>query len=282
MYYASKKNAFTVLEVIFVIVILGVVASISSELIVRVYEQYIIQRAEYRASLKTGLASIQIANRLANAIPGTIYRIKNNNHYEPIESNLTASGELYKGIQWVAADMDSFNTSIIPGWSGFCDLNASKTPTISTPGSNLSKTNTIISKLAGGTLPLFNPVLYFPHDPKPYPITTPLSGSTITFTGTIPTHIAEHYKLAWSSYALVVEPEIINGKTYNSLFLYYHFVPTPAVLYTAGRKALLMRNISTFKFKSSGQTIRFKICKEEKVSENINENITACKEKAVF
>ncbi len=262
------------LELIFVIVILGIVASIGSELIAKVYGQYIVQRAQHRASIKTELAATQIANRLASAIPGTVYRIRTNNTYEPIDTNLTVDGDLYKGLRWIGSDTDSFSATSPPGWSGFCDLNASITPTVLTPGSDLSKADDIITNLAGGTLPSFNPALYFPYDSTPYPVTTPLSGNTLTFAGTVPTHIVEHYKLAWTSYALVV----VGG----DLYLHYNFSPTPGVDGTAvgGSTSLLMKNISTFKFKGAGRTIRFKICKEEDIGEDFN--ITACKEKAVF
>ncbi len=288
----NKRNAFSLLELIFVIVILGIVASIGSELIARVYQQYIVQRAEHRASIKTELAALQIANRLVSAIPGTVYRITSaptNNTYEPIDSNLTTIGDNYKGIQWVAADMDSFNANSIPGWSGFCDVNNSSKNTINTPGSNLGLANTIIENLSkdtSGTITkhLNNAALYFPYYDQEHNLSSTTGTSTgennITLDNVTNRTVVEHYKLAWSSYALVVEPEVVNGKTYKSLFLYYNFIPTPTKLYTTGTKALLIRNISTFKFKGAGRTIRFKICKEEEIGEE--HNVTACKEKAVF
>ncbi len=254
------------LELIFVIVILGIVASIGSEMIAKIYESYIVQRAQHRATIKTELAATQIANRLASAIPGTVYRIKNDNSREAINSDLTdLSGNSYVGLQWVGSDTDSFSTDSVPGWSGFCDINASTQTSISTPGSSLGTTSTIMTNL-GGTP---SPVLYFPYDPIPYPAT--ISGTTISLTGTGASHIVEHYKLAWSSYALVVEG--------GDLYLYYDFPATPTVA-LGNTKSLLMKNISTFKFKGTGRTIRFKICREEPISEDVN--ITACKEKAVF
>jgi len=271
MIHKRFKPAFTLLEVIFVIVILGIVASIGSELIAKVYGQYIVQRAQYRASIKTELAATQIANRLASAIPGTVYRIKNNGNYEPIESNLTASGDAYFALQWVSSDSESFNAGITPGWSGFCDINSSSTSIIKTPGSNLSLMNTIRNNLGKPT----NFALYFPYDPTPY------FGSGTSDTITLDnnaSHIVEHYKIARTSYALVAED---NGAGSKDLYLYYNFSPSPIA--TIGTtKSLIMKNISTFKFKGAGRTIRFKICKQEQISENLNENITACKEKAVF
>jgi len=64
----NYKQAFTMLEIVFVIVILGVVASIGSKIIVQVYEGYIIQKAVHDASVKTELAINLLANRL-------VYRI---------------------------------------------------------------------------------------------------------------------------------------------------------------------------------------------------------------
>ncbi len=263
-------SAFSMLELIFVIVILGIVASIGAEVIAKVYEGYIVQRAEHRATLKTELAATQIANRLASAIPGTVYR-KNSDAsvIEEITDDMSLSGDQYTVLQWVGSDTDSFSATATPGWSGFCDIDASTATSISTPGSALGTTTLIMTKLGGGSP---SPVLYFPYDPTPYPAT--IAGTTITLTGGA-THIVEHYKLAWTSYALVID------QTDGHLYLYYNFSATPTAALGTTR-SLLMKNVSTFKFKGSGRTIRFKICKQEQISENINENITACKEKAVF
>ena len=142
--------AFSMLELIFVIVILGIVASIGSEIIVKVYESYIVQRAEHRATLKTNLVATQIANRLASAIPGTVVRrITPTGAIEGVNDAmlLDPTGDSYTVLQWVASDSDSLNayndTTKKVGWSGFCDVDASATDTLQTPGSDLSMTNTI-------------------------------------------------------------------------------------------------------------------------------------------
>jgi len=263
--------AFTMLELIFVIVILGIVASIGSEMIAKVYESYIVQRAEHRATMKTELAATQIANRLASAIPGTVYRIrKSDNGYEPVESDFGGlSGDDYKGLKWVGSDTDSFSATATPGWSGFCDIDdpANSKNSISTPGSALGTTTTIINNLSASAPA---PKIYFPYDPTEYNAT--IAGTTISLTGAGASHIVEHYKLAWSSYALIVEG--------GDLYLYYDFAATPTATFTGETKSLLMKNVSTFKFQGAGRTIRFKICKQENIGEDFN--ITACKEKAVF
>ena len=165
--------AFSMLELVFVIVILGIVASIGSEMIVKVYESYIVQRAEHRATLKTELAATQIANRLASAIPGTVFRIRNNNTYESIEADLVGTdGDDYKGLQWVSKDNDSFSATAIPGWSGFCDINVSTQSSLSTPGSDLDLTNTIIGTLSNGAKTIADASIYFPEDNTTHGIAT--------------------------------------------------------------------------------------------------------------
>lgn len=271
MNHKRLTPAFSMLELVFVITILGIVSSIGAELIAKVYEGYIVQRAEHRATMKTELAATQIANRLTSAIPGTVYR-KNSSQtvIEEITDDMSLTGNAYTMLQWVASDMDSYNATATPGWSGFCDIDdpANTANSLSTPGSALGTTTAVINNLSSNAPA---PKIYFPYDSNEY--NASIAGTTITLSGTGAPHIVEHYKLAWSSYALVVDPADGN------LYLYYDFPATPAVGIGA-KRSLLLTNVSTFKFKGDGQTIRFKICKEERISEDIN--ITACKEKVVF
>ena len=59
------------IELIIVIIILGIVSSIGSEIIANIYKNYLLQRATHRASLKTEVAAQQIANYLSYRIPKT-------------------------------------------------------------------------------------------------------------------------------------------------------------------------------------------------------------------
>jgi len=211
----QEQKAFTLVEVIFVIMVLGIVASIGSEIIAQVFKSYIVQRAQYRANTKTELALNQIANRLRYKIAGTVgARDSATSSFVPITDINDSEMSV---LQWVAYDGDSFeaiasDSNRKPGWSGFCDLSASTATTISTPASNLNLATQIISNLGGN---INNGVIYFP-DRSDYNISN-VSGTTITLTSAIPSgsSMYERYKLAWSSYALVVE----NG----DLYLYYNF-----------------------------------------------------------
>jgi len=273
---SNSRPAFSMLELVFVIVILGIVASIGAELIAKVYENYIVQRAQHRASIKTQLAINQIANRLRYAIPGTIIRRVGKTGTPELATEAMAidpTGESYTVLQWVASDGDSFEAissstssgaARRPGWSGFCDIDASTQTSISTPGSNLALTNTIQTNL--GRTGKF--AIYFPNDPAAHYGTG--TGQTITLDNNA-TRIVERYKLAWTSYALVVE----NG----DLNLYYNFSPDIGAAIGAA-KSLLLKNVTNFKFESRGQTTRIKLCVEENIGDGVT--IPSCKEKAVF
>ena len=206
----TNRSAFSLLELVFVIVILGIVSSLGAEIIANVYESYVLQRAQHRASLKTELAATEIANRLRYAIPGTVIRrVGKTGTPEELSEAMASSPDAYSVLQWVAYDGDSFEAISSaadrkPGWSGFCDINTSTTNSISTPGSNLGLANTIIGNLsASATKSIADTYLYFPYDSTAYDVSAG-SGETITL-GTNAPRIIEHYKLAWSSYALFVD-----------------------------------------------------------------------------
>ena len=91
------------------------------------------------------------------AIPGTVVRrVGKTGTPEELSTTMVSTAKAYNVLQWVAYDGDSFeaitsNSDRLPGWSGFCDLDASTNNSISTPGSKLSLANTIIGKLSANT-----------------------------------------------------------------------------------------------------------------------------------
>jgi len=281
MHSMKSRMAFSMLELIFVIVILGIVASIGAEIIAKVYESYIVQRAHHRASIKTQLALNQITNRLRYAIPGTLVRrVGKTGTVEKLsDSTMASNADSYTVLQWVGYDGDSFeaitsNANRKPGWSGFCDIDASSQTSLVTRGSNFTLTNAIQANLGNGTGKF---AIYFPGDldgsDNPIAHFGTGAGETITL-DTNASRIVERYKLAWTSYALVVE-----GK---DLYLYYNFSPTYGTAIGA-TKSLLLKNVTNFKFEGRGQTTRVKICVEEFIGSNTpGTGIASCKEKAVF
>ena len=299
-FISTTKKAFTMLEVVFVIVILGIVSSIGAEVIAKVYESYHMQRASYRSSIKIELATTQIANRLNYAIPSTL--IGRVSETTPAFTSAEGMDDVndtfqYEVLQWIGYDSDSFGAKPTPGWSGFADVRASTQTKISSPGSDLSTTNLIIANLSkGDTKSVSSAVLFFPTE---YDTTvigyagstqssgvhkiSSASGEDIPLANSlVGKTIHEHYKLAWSSYAIVPtnKQTASDGKELYDLVLRYNFQPWNGSNYTTSNSQLLIQNVSLFQFQASATTIRFKLCQREYITNDFF--INTCKEKAVI
>lgn len=324
--YNTLRKAFTMLEMVFVIVILGVIAGISAELIATSYESYINQRAMHRASMKTELAATQIANRLSAAIPGSIVERNGDGTASTLVDIKDIAGTVLNNnttLQWIGYDIDSFTSRSAgttaanrrPGWSGFIDLDPTSTVrtsgkiVLSTPGSNLALTDTIIKNLSGTThSSSVDSAIYFPQrnihngnsDADAYTQISDaandrgvhrinaVAGETITLnTSPTDTIIREQYKLAWTSYAIVPvadDPDDIR----NDLELRYNFQPWNGETYnstSAGNRLakILIKDISVFRFTGSSNSIRFKLCKQERTGGTAANPtfIAICKEKVI-
>lgn len=303
MVYKNSTNrpAFSMLELVFVITILGIVASLGSEIIAKVYQSYIIQRATHRSSIKTELAALQIANRLAYVIPNTaIGRKSSDSTFESLDALTTND---YDILEWVGYDIDSFKSfmpaEIVPGWSGFIDLNAPNTrDRIITPGSNLRVTTDVIkflSKIGDEYKTLANTAIFFPGEYTPLTIgyngnisgvsrvAERLSNTSLRLEVRVPDRprtIKEFYKLAWSAYAIVpiVQPD--NGLW--EIRLFYDLQPWNGIDYNSAgaRSQTLLRNVSVFQFSGTENSIRFKLCQQELIG--AANPITTCKEKAII
>ncbi len=312
--YLKIHKAFTMIELIMVIVILGIVSSIGSQIIANVYKNYIIQRATHRASLKTELAAQQIANMLSYRIPGTTLA-RNPNGINDVNSTILVTDATDENdtthtlLEWIGTDNDGLSATLTPPWNGFCDIAASSQTAIKTPGSQLTTERSILSNLSGTTV---NPAIFFRSSKYsfvsissttvPYDVLSCLgmvsndtscisavslsatSNDTLTFAGSAATStdkvITEHYKLAWTAYA--IRP-ITKANGLFDLELYYNYQPWNGTNLNGGwpsNHATIITNVSVFKFAESGNTFRFKICAQENIGEEFN--VTICKEKAVI
>lgn len=285
--YTSSKSGFSMLELVFVIVILGIVASIGSSIIVRVYEQYIVQRALHQASSKAELAAMQIANRLAYRISSSVIGRQPGGTYLPLDQ---VPDETYTTLEWIAYDNDSFSAQTTPGWSGYCDLNATTRANITTPGSDLDGIAATIIGNLGGSAATDLALVFDGHE---YNNTVNYSAFCMGFTDSscifrptingatnLTTNLAvggptvlmrDQYKLAWSAYALVPSG--------NTLTLHYNYQPWNSIQRNAGSSTVLVDNFVSFRFKGNGDTVRFKLCIQEPIGD---QNVTICKEKAVI
>jgi len=179
-YSTNRRKAFSLIEVIFVLIILGIVSSIGSSIIVQVYESYITQRSIYKVSTKTELVANQLFNHLSLAIPNsTISKVTNDNgEWINPDNNATVSStntpdenhnwtqlknimfrtSIFRSIEWIEYDNDSFAVSTIPGWSGIANYNTSNMNILNTPASNLTISRDIIYNLSNKKIDLNLPI----------------------------------------------------------------------------------------------------------------------------
>jgi hypothetical protein len=123
------------------------------------------------------------------------------------------------------------------------------------------------------------------RSPAATPTLTFVKGST-----TANKVLTEHYKLAWTAYAIIPFQPGTNtpcgpNDSPCDLRLYYNYQPwdgtrLTATGYTTIPHATLATNVTVFKFAQLGSTLRFKLCSTENIGED--KNVTICKEKAVI
>jgi len=303
------KKAFTIIELIITMVILSIVASITSGLIAKAYKGYNQTNSIHKANLKLEIALSSIINRLEYAIDGTIVKRKS-----PTEIEIINKAPFdYSILEWVGYDKDGFEANDHigtsdptpknqPAWSGFCEIKKNSDTTISTPGSDLRFADRVIAILsnhsAGLSTTYSNTVaLFFPGNYDYTNIGYKNTDLNTSMLGLIKTRhfndelilstpikrIVEHYKLAWSAYAVVPTNFNTTDKTFD-LVLRYNFRPWKSEYYDTteivNNQKLLATNVTVFKTYATENRIHIKLCIKEKYG--INKNASICKERVVF
>ena len=295
------KKAFTMLELVMVMVIMGIVASIGAEIIASMYSNYIRSRTINRLESQTEITLEQIAKRLQ-------YRIK-----ESVIARKTASAPLsladtsvdgsYSILEWIGASNESFLGTPRPGWSGFIDLDSNDTNktagTLKTSDSNLTDASNTISALTNGAIDLtngkeaaliFKGISYNMADfgwgtlnntdgSATLKVNVGAAINILRINDTIPTEITEQYTLAHTAYAIV--PSDTNSTDFN-LTLRYNYQPWLNEEYTNGDTSVLAEHASLFRFKQDESILRLKLCLHDANQTGIGDIIVVCKEKVIY
>ena len=299
------KRSFTLIEIILVLVIVGIVASIGSEIVFKAYENYILSQQLSSATYKTDVALEQIAKRLEYRIPLSTVAIKDETNTSDIVS-LSSSKTDYKILAWLGRAYEARRGSgnpNIPGWSGFIDLKYNNGKTLKTKGDDLNILTDIVYNLSGKDVNLsnsFDGAVIFQSTPYNSDIVTAYGWKTPF--GTPPTHlfpakivdsstinidsgitnkpdrIYEHYYFTWTAYAIVPEN---NGDGTYTIKLYYDFQPWQAEEYKDGKSTILIDKATSFQFRRDGSAIELRLCALSDLA-NSEYNATICGKKVVF
>jgi prepilin-type N-terminal cleavage/methylation domain-containing protein len=309
-----KNSAFTMVEVIIVIVIFGIIATIGANIIARMYMNYMQARTVNYIQTQSGIVLEQIAKRLQYRVKASAIALRTGDGSILRLDNFRVDNS-YNVVQWIGYSNEAqLNSATAPGWSGFIDIDASGGGILSTPGSNLAEAGGIMDRLSSGRVTLnagAPAALIFRGIPDDSNITTELGygwdgnggdarymltatrriNTAFNIAGTNPTRIYEHYYLAHSAYALVSNITCGAGcsNTNFTLRLNYNYQPWSTTVtnrsYLTASSAILATNVNLFRIRQTGSTIRLKLCLHDGGQSglgNATRPVIACKEEVVL
>ena len=307
------KRAFTLLELVVVIVVLGIIAMMSFNAIMNIYSNYFQTRTVNELETQTEIALEQISKRLEHRIKPSVIARKTDGAFLALNDsgvNLNAEYEILEFIPYayeIFNDVPSGNKA--GRYSGYADLAKSSPATgLISPGSNFSTevvetikdltcredTNATcvdFKNKDGGVAAIFSDVYYDVQNSFGYKGVSNLDiakvgvksidGDTLEISGFANKQISEQYHLAYTANAIVPEQSQSQADKNNGVFdlnLYYDYRPWMGEKYKPnGEKATLAKNVTRFVFTEKNGVIVLKLCMRAKNSE-----ITICKSKAVY
>ena len=293
------KKAFTLLEMVFVVVL----TSILSLGMFKAFEALYIRSAKAKAttelSMQSQITLNQISRLLYDRIPNSVIGFNTTtNSCETIEDGIGT----FQVLEWLSLDSEQL---LDGNYSGFVDMNASSRPDIHTPNTNaLNITNRNL--IFAGTL-----------DGGPEEITAcngaygwhgndsnlshgigSVSANTITLDVTAidypPRYIYEKYYLTNGAYAIARGEDIDLTSSCitdlditvdnNTLFLFYNFYPYNGQTFCAdggsGKVSILAENVTGFRARHENDIIRLSIDMNQTIRGSSDVRIS--KQKAVF
>jgi len=305
-----NRFAFTMIELVFSIIVMGIIGKFGVEFLSQAYKSFIYTNVNHELQSNSATAVELIASRLQ-------YRIKDSVIARTTAAGVpvaigSASGANYKVLEWVGVDNEGFrgnSDSTVapvfnkPNWSGILDLDAGNANALVSPETNTSAVDELIKILSDNKSSIADAALYFigsNSDVKSgygwdgnltainvqqgtmHPITS-VAGNENQFTSSTGTDfsgidIYEYYQLAWSAYALVYESGTNNK---GILKLYWNYQPWKGENFSSAtdvKSAILMENVDTFQFTSIGSILKIQVC----VKSDLVEDYSICKEKTIF
>ena len=299
------KKAFTLIELIVVLVITGILSVLSTDIILNIYKGYLQSRAINTLEAQTEIVLEQISKRLMFRIKGsTIGRIPDGAFVSTAD---TALNQDYTILEWINYSYESFQDG---GWSGFIDLNSPNTEKatgrLESPGSDLSAANDTISDLTNKKATLDNNEVgiffrglganvntSFGYDKTNAKSigrvkrTESTNKTNLTMSNYSGSDISEYYYLLHTAYAVVPSAASANGD--STLTLHYNYRPwlTGAENQyndTKANKSVLATNVTRFNFTEVNDVIVLKLCIRDagRSLGNGEEETTVCKTKAIY
>jgi len=129
------KKSFTLIELIIVIVVLGILSTITFDILSRIYQNYIYTKETNKLNAKIDTTIELISAKLKDRIRHTVIVTKNPENESDTDVDFKAISDIqdddkgYKILEWIGKDYEAKNgmwsdrvKHIQTGWSGFIDL----------------------------------------------------------------------------------------------------------------------------------------------------------------
>lgn len=302
------RNAFTMLELIFVIVIMGILGRFGVEFLAKTYENYIHSSINNQLQSKSASAVEFISKRLQYRIKDSvIVRTTVNGTVIPLANAVV--GVQYPVLEWITSDIDSFRGSTQALWSGILDLDAGialGNNTLVSPETNITALNTYINTFSNGTRNINNAALYFIGSNTdingfgwggaladqtgvmhPIQATVNINEFTSSIGGQTFANVDvyEYYQLAWTANAIVITDYNATENT-GTLEFCTDYQPWNGVSLTNainnGTCYPLADDISTFQALAIGSIIKIQVCANSDFLKSEGGEFSLCKEKTIY
>ena len=251
------KRAFTLLELVVVIVVLGIIAMMSFNAIMNIYSNYFQTRTVNELETQTEIALEQISKRLEHRIKPSVIARKTDGAFLALNDSGVNLDSKYEILEFIPYAYEIFND--VPSgnkagrYSGYADLAKSSPATgLISPGSNF--TTEVVETIKdltcredtnatcvdfenkdGGVVAIFSDVYYnvqssFGYSNGTVPVSldiakvgvkggqSGLNGNTLEISGFANKQISEQYHLAYTANAIVPEQSQSQADKNNGVF----------------------------------------------------------------
>ncbi len=271
-----RRSAFTMIELIFVIVIIGILSKYGIGLLKNAYENYFYSKVNNALQAKTEAALESIAARLTYRIKESVIAKKDDGSFSSLPSATYAEDATV--LEWLGYDIDGYRGINVPLWSGIIDIDSANTnqTQLYSPQTSLSFEHGALFFVGEENIDVYNGFGWsgelLNQGGSIHPVN--ISGNGI-FTSDVGVNFSgatvyENYLFIKSAYAI----ENDNG----TLYLYTDYKPWRGQTFADGNKYKLMENVDTFRFRMDGTILRVQLC----VKSDMLEEYSLCKEKTIF
>ncbi len=295
-----NKNAFTMIELVFVIVVMGIIGKFGTEFLAQAYRSFISTKIQNKYQNQSATAIEFIAKRLQYRIKSSVVvrNVATFSDYELLEG-FTSSG--YDVLEWIAYDAEGFRNG---AWSGIYSKSASGAQ-LDSPESNKTQINELILFLSDTNASISDAAIFFigsdsskdswgwdgvaftdfSNSMKPIKAGTALTQFASNVTGVdflnidVKNNIYNSYQLSWTANAIVFD------NATQELWFYYDYQPWKGEKYTDAttKKFRIMEEVSDFKKKQRKGVMTIKVCSiNTKLKDLPEQEFLTCKEKTIL